>query len=860
MWYRYHASLSLIAAALSAFPLNASAPAQSGEITAPAAELPWISYPPNHILREESVAGHVTSVLAAKGARTSAEYFVEVPSPGTYRVAVEALRTSSSGIFQLSTGGDEVGSAVDLYADRRRGDATWQRIVVGNATFLRPGNMGLKFLVTGKNPQSTGYELLFGQITLTPTTGFSLLSPNGTAERDSRVFLRWAAHARATQFEVVLDGKVLTRVPARETSFRTAGLQPGHHRWWVNAIFAGGGHERSGTFTFHVGPPAVYPYREFADGFEGGTLAQWSARGMSISSRALDGRYSLGAKGSSVASPKAVLLGTGEGEVSATVSLDDPAANAGVGFRAGDGTEIRALVDAAAGELRIERRNREYSILEVTPRKYWVQGWKERREGGEYVWTIASVPVKVRTGSGFKLSLAYSRRSSAVFATLALRGETEPITVRELCDTRTPDRPFVATASGAARFDDFGYRQLNKLVYKWDPNSLRIVLRPGKPGDWDGAGAFNPAIYLADGKWNMFYRGNSLPAPPDAPPSSQIGLASSADGLHWTKAANNPIVKRMSSTDSVEDPDVLVPDGSKSVFLEYRAHEMFDGEVMTQTEDLLKWSNWWKLPRFPSHFKVAAFIDTHNNPRLPEFTFAGKKYRYLATIEEGRILYSNDLHEWVSPGEAFLGGVKDHWCNYKECIGDAFVDHDRNIRVVTQIGTGTKIVGNRLCIIGEDVLDGQDPTHVLWRSDLPWMPAWYGDAPTGDLNDYTATNGSVFPGQTILKDGYLWHFSGGNNTYSVLVKCPYGPQFEYRDLEIQPAAAGKLNCRLKVRNVGSMEGQQSVALSIDGVIAGRQPIRLKRDEETPLSFTVKAPKGVHSISIGDLRASLAGDR
>jgi len=291
MWYRYHAPLLLIAAALAAFPLNAAAPPRSGEITAPAAEL--ISYPPNHILREESVAGHVTSVLAAKGARTSAEYFVEVPSPGTYRVAVEALRTSSSGIFQRSTGGDEVGSAVDLYADRRRGDATWQRIVVGNATFLRPGNMGLKFLVTGKNPQSTGYELLFGQITLTPTTGFSLLSPNGTAERDSRVLLSGAAYARATQFEVVLDGKVLTRVPARETSFRTAGLQPGDHRWWVNAIFAGGGQERPGTFTYHVGPPAVYPYREFADGFEGGTLAPWSARGMSISSRSLDGRYSL---------------------------------------------------------------------------------------------------------------------------------------------------------------------------------------------------------------------------------------------------------------------------------------------------------------------------------------------------------------------------------------------------------------------------------------------------------------------------------------------------------------------------------------------------------------------------------------
>lgn len=261
-----------------------------GEVTELAAALPWFSYPPNHILREDSLAGHVASVLAAKGPRTSAEYFFEVPLAGTYRVTVEVLHSSSAGIFQASAGGDDIGQPVDLYMKgRSRMNGVWSSVVVGNATFLRAGNMGVKFLVIGKNTDSTGYELVFGRITLTPAAGFLLLSPNGTVEREARVLLRWADHARATGFEVVLDGTVLTRLSGGENSCCLGGLTPGKHRWWVNAIVLGGAPERSNTFTFHIGPPTLYPYREFTDDFDSGNLKKWSAAG-TAHNRALIGR------------------------------------------------------------------------------------------------------------------------------------------------------------------------------------------------------------------------------------------------------------------------------------------------------------------------------------------------------------------------------------------------------------------------------------------------------------------------------------------------------------------------------------------------------------------------------------------
>ena len=46
----------------------------------------------------------------------------------------------------------------------------------------------------------------------------------------------------------------------------------------------------------------------------------------------------------------------------------------------------------------------------------------------------------------------------------------------------TPDHPLLIALSGSASFADASLRLLNKLVYKWDPDSTRIVLRPGTAG------------------------------------------------------------------------------------------------------------------------------------------------------------------------------------------------------------------------------------------------------------------------------------------------------------------------------------------------------------------------------------------
>jgi hypothetical protein len=152
----------------------------------------------------------------------------------------------------------------------------------------------------------------------------------------------------------------------------------------------------------------------------------------------------------------------------------------------------------------------------------------------------------------------------------------------------------------------------------------------------------------------------------------------------------------------------------------------------------------------------------------------------------------------------------------------------------------------------EGVLSGSDPTRVLSRGDLPWLPDWYGNAPTGSPEDFTAGNGSVFPGQTIIKDGWLWHYCGGNNTFVLLCKCRYGPVFECRDLQAGSVTNGICPVSLIVRNIGSLSGKEKLSAGVDGSVIGKKELFLERDQETNMVWSVPVPVGVHTVSIEDL--------
>ena len=779
------------------------------------------------------------------------EYVLQVPEAGTYQIETHGFGDGSSGIVQLLIDGNHQGNPRDLFlATRSALTLDW-----GKYTFLKPGKAIFRLEVKGKNPGSQGYHVELDSINLTRTDGFNLVCPEGARFDNGNVLLQWADVGTGYSYTVYLDG--IAQTVTKETFLEAKDLSAGEHQWNVIAEGPKGNKESSNQFHFAIGQPAPYPDRDFSDDFSSGDLSNYANQGMKLVEQPDQRKKSLMGTARSLAYVKDVRLGVREGEVSTLVSLDAPNSSASVGFAAEDGTRIRATINSATGTLNLERVVKGYSIFAITPKADQLAQWKERQDqDGVYVWQIASIPAALQTGVPYQLKLAYSRRSCAVMATLTGSDGSDLVTLRDLTDINLPDHPMVEVGEGKASFDQLTYKQLNRRVYPWDIDTNQIVMRPGAEGSWDSRGVLNPAIIVRDNRWYMVYRGNPVPAPPNGPPDSELGVATSMDGVHWIKDASNPIIARQIPRDSKEDPDLLQPAGTNTLYLEYVSHAPVHKEVMASGTDGLHYSQPWDLKVTG---KIGGMIDTHSDPQIPEFSFNGQKYRYLAAIEEGGIYLSNDLHNWQKMGTADYRGRPDRWCDGHECAGDIFVDADHNLRVEAQAGTKIagkdRVSGNRLCTNVEDILSSSYPTKVLSRGDLPWLPDFYGDAPTGDLNEMTFTNGSVFPGQTIIRDGYLWHYYGGNNEFIGLIKAPYQPIFTYRDLHLQDSAGNpdKKNVEVTIRNEGAISGETTVNMMLDGKISASKPVTLDRDGETKISFPITVEKGRHWIAIDDLR-------
>jgi predicted GH43/DUF377 family glycosyl hydrolase len=71
------------------------------------------------------------------------------------------------------------------------------------------------------------------------------------------------------------------------------------------------------------------------------------------------------------------------------------------------------------------------------------------------------------------------------------------------------------------------------------------VLHGGAPGAWDAGGVQNIFVWIEDGTWYILYEASD-----DPPTHYQIGLATSPDGVTWTKNAGNPVIPHAGSTSS----------------------------------------------------------------------------------------------------------------------------------------------------------------------------------------------------------------------------------------------------------------------------------------------------------------------
>jgi hypothetical protein len=104
------------------------------------------------------------TMLFATAVGNYVTYTVTVPKAGTYDVKVGVKETFNRGKWQLSINGINQGPVEDEYVP----GGALAEFDLGVATISSSGPKSFKFLIVGKNAQSTGYSATFEYIKLTP--------------------------------------------------------------------------------------------------------------------------------------------------------------------------------------------------------------------------------------------------------------------------------------------------------------------------------------------------------------------------------------------------------------------------------------------------------------------------------------------------------------------------------------------------------------------------------------------------------------------------------------------------------------------------------------------------------------------
>jgi len=104
------------------------------------------------------------TVLSSTAVGNYVIYTVNVPTAGTYNIKVGVKETFNRGKWQLSINGANQGAVQDEYVPT----GALAAFDLGAAAITSPGPKSFKFLIVGKNANSTGYKAVFEYITLTP--------------------------------------------------------------------------------------------------------------------------------------------------------------------------------------------------------------------------------------------------------------------------------------------------------------------------------------------------------------------------------------------------------------------------------------------------------------------------------------------------------------------------------------------------------------------------------------------------------------------------------------------------------------------------------------------------------------------
>lgn len=194
----------------------------------------------------------------------------------------------------------------------------------------------------------------------------------------------------------------------------------------------------------------------------------------------------------------------------------------------------------------------------------------------------------------------------------------------------------------------------------------------GETVHWEQKDVFNPAAVVRRGKIYMLYRAEDTVGKHQG--TSRIGLATSTDGIHFTRLPkpvfypDNDAYKKYEWEGGVEDPRVVeAPDGT--YVMTYTA---YDGEkarlCVATSRDLLTWHKYG--PAFKNHIKgggedywskSGSIVCRRVGSRLVATPINGKYWMYWGDQPQLYVAVSDDLINWypITRGNKALKAVAE---------------------------------------------------------------------------------------------------------------------------------------------------------------------------------------------------------
>ena len=294
------------------------------------------------------------------------------------------------------------------------------------------------------------------------------------------------------------------------------------------------------------------------------------------------------------------------------------------------------------------------------------------------------------------------------------------------------------------------------------------VLVPEGEG-WESANAYNPAVIHKGNKFYMLYRGEDRDTSLFRNLRSQIGLATSKDGIHWKKDKNNPVIraeKEIELPGGVEDPRLIEYEGTYYAY--YTAYNYYDKPNIVKlcvatSSDLIHWEKKGVLFSGRKMKNPAVLVDPSNHP----VKINGKFVMYSSVDAEPYISYSDDLIHWDLKK---LDNVKfpENFRPWEFCTAlTHYEPTNKNILVFIggRLGGGPNSEKWHYAL-GQTLFNKEDPEELVDYMKEPFLIPHEPYELKGFIN-YTL----FF--ETILKhDGKWWIWYGGADHVTCLATAP----------------------------------------------------------------------------------------